>query len=136
MNAWHPMPEMDTKTAQARGRLGGQARSQNLSPARRREVARWTVAEQVRQRRGGQTESRLVAAWLAAIRERDLDLALMVRHIFAMPFMYQDRFADLAPLILSEQERAVLQQTMDAVRNALQAQQKPLTPSYFEREPV
>jgi hypothetical protein len=101
-----------------------------MSADQRKDLATFARAQRTRKQNGQPLESEIVAALVAKLRQSDVDLAKFVDLFRRMPFRYQERLS----LILTDQEREAMAKALELVHCSLAP--KPLTPSYFEREPL
>jgi hypothetical protein len=93
------------------GRRGGKARTRNLSPERRREIAGLARLAREQKSHGRLTTTEFVRRLIARLRVYDADLALFVRAAWRMPVKYQERVR----VLLSREELELLGKAQDEV---------------------
>jgi hypothetical protein len=92
-------------------RSGGRARARNLSPDRRREIAQFARLVREQKSRGEFTSAEFIERLVVRLRSSEPDLALYVKAARRLPIKYQKKM----PALLSEGEKAALQQAHDEV---------------------
>jgi hypothetical protein len=96
---------MATMNATKTGRIGGKTRSRNLSPERRREIARLAVQERIAKLRGELSVREVSNQVVLCLRSVDPDFAIVVRTMQSWPTRHQQRGTSL----FSPQEKELLQ---------------------------
>jgi hypothetical protein len=91
--------------------LGGKARSRNLSPARRREIAAWARFIRGQKDRGAVTLTDQMQRAIQIVRAASPDLAAFLKATSRMPMKYSERLGQ----VLSGEEKQIIERAWQKV---------------------
>lgn len=86
------------------GRLGGQARTRNLSPEKRSEIARWARSIREQKKRGEVTQAERRHRLIELVRTEDPDLAALLNFLSWLP---ATRAEEIYQTVSNEQRQLV-----------------------------
>ena len=101
---------LSTLTAIEIGRRGGEARSRNLSPERRSEIATWAHFIRRQKERGAVPLTEQMQRTIQLVRVENPDLAAFLKVTSRMPMKYSERLVQ----VLSSEEKQVIERAWQA----------------------
>src|ERR1700674_2602180 len=91
--------------------LGGKARSRNLSPERRREIATWAHFIRRQKEHGTVTLTEQMQRAIQIVRAENPDLATFLKITSRMPMKYSERLGQ----VLSNEEKQIIERAWQKV---------------------